>query len=219
MSDSSSKNENICGEIQELITWYPGGTLDEEESGRVEKHTAECPTCHDLMRFASEFKEVLQEQYSPHPAADALVCFAESRAALDPKQRSIIERHLAGCKECQEQVSILEEVERTYSEEQAADASAHYPREIPVGATSGPRGLWESLKASILRPVPAAVYLAVAVLAVGLLLLRPDWQPSGVGDRKGVRPAIGVRVCGFDGELLAPRREGEPAPLAHLHFV
>jgi hypothetical protein len=184
MSDFDSKNERACEEIQELIAWYPGGTLNDDERSIVEKHSAECPVCSDFLHFASEFKEILKERHSPHPAADALVCFAENRAAMDPEQRSVIEKHLAACEDCKDQLAILEEVERTYSQEQAAAASVSDMRKIPVGARSRLRGFWDSLKGSILRPVPAAVYLAVAVLAVGLHLLRPDWMPGGIGDRE-----------------------------------
>ncbi len=172
MCSSSSFDNSACAGVQELIVWYPGNALDEDERRLVEEHAARCATCANLLRFAADFKEILLEKHSPHPQADALVRFVEDKAALNSPQRSAIESHLAICPACREQANMLEAVERSLSSDEDLQRSRAPARKLIDGTGARRRGILDVLKGGLLRPVPAAIYLVVAVLAVGLHVFR-----------------------------------------------
>ena len=43
--DEKKRDGGTCESIQELIVWYPGGMLGEQEREIVEKHLTTCPEC------------------------------------------------------------------------------------------------------------------------------------------------------------------------------
>lgn len=186
-------NKNTCETVRELIAWYPGGTLGESERACVDEHTAVCPACADLLRFAAGFKDRLDAVYSRHPAAEALVRFVEDRSSMDPHEAYVIEQHLGICRECRDEASMLEAVDRSLAEEAATTAGR--PETAPP--TSPLRTLWDALKGGLLRPAPAAVYLVVAVVALGVLLLRP----AGPIERGAGRTGVDVHTGSVPGTL------------------
>lgn len=198
MSDSNA--HDICERMRELIAWYPGRALAEEERSRVEKHVANCPACADLLEFASAFKGMLQAEHSTHPDPEALVSYVESRAAMDPEQCSTVERHLAVCPQCREEAAMLTAVEESYSTEKAA-ASSPYTGGVPPDPKSRIGGFLRGLRGGVLKPVPAAVYLTAAVLAVGMLLFRPDGWMAGLTGREAGQIRLAPDVDAVSGSL------------------
>lgn len=208
MSDSTSDNEIACDLVRELIAWYPGGTLDEGERACVEEHVAGCPACADLLRFTSDFKDRLREEYSHHPDAEALVCFVEDKSSMNPTEVSFIEQHLGICQECREQASMLETVDRSIAEEETAESSVSRVPGEKAGPISPMHTLWDTLKTGLLRPVPAAIYLVVALVAIGLLVRQPvGWIDRGAErerSRIGVDSGTGSVPGALGGIVILP---------------
>jgi hypothetical protein len=169
MSGSTGRESNGCARVRELVPWYPTGTLGEGERARVESHVSQCETCASLLEFSAGVKEMMLEVEALHPPPDALVDFVEGAA----EDRGSIEAHVAACASCREQVQIIEHVDR-------ADDGA---------AGTRPTRTWARLIRGVLGPAPAAVYLVVAVVAVGLWL-----RPPGDGTIPGNAIAPAGRV-------------------------
>ena len=163
-----SQEADKCRRIQELLVWFPSGTLDEAETAEVEAHVAGCAECSGLLEFADELKTGLRARYSAHPDADDLVCFAENKAGMDPVIRSRIETHLSLCPACREELAILEAVDRGGVERADSTETAGVSRSEPAASTPVLGRLWSLLRGSILRPIPAAVYLILVALGIGL---------------------------------------------------
>ncbi len=205
-------SDDRCGRIRELVVWLPSGTLDEAERAEAEKHVAGCPACADLLKFASTLKGALRKQASPHPDADALVRFAEDRARMDPRARSRVENHLSACPDCRKEVAMLEAVDKDVSEAVSPVQLMERARGGPTGLVSGLRLFWDSLRGSILRPVPAAVYLVLAAVGIGLYIARPAMEPgvipgpreSDIGDVSGLSGVSGM----LGGIVILPDQTG-----------
>ncbi len=211
MCSSASHNTSACDEVRELIAWFPGRTLDENERRRVDEHVTECQACADLLRFVSGFSEIVREQYTPHPEAGSLVAFVEERTSLDSRERSEIEKHLAACAACREQVAMLEAVDRSIDEYDSREPAQTQPvPETPVTRRSRLRDFWDSLRGGILRPVPAAIYLILAVCTIGLLLLQSGGlKDRGIDRRTGeidLHPGTGAGTLG--GIVILPDETG-----------
>lgn len=176
MDNRSNRSETGCGTIQELIVWSPGERLAEDERRRVAEHTSGCSECADLWRFAQDLKERAVTTGALHPDAESLVLLSENSDLLSEERRAALRDHLETCSECSNKMEILQEVD---SYEIADDHRAG--QTVSHGAAAGDRGepgqsgtflalLWDKLSAGLLRPAPAALYLAVAVVAVIALL-------------------------------------------------
>jgi len=189
MTDRASKGEQGCEGIRDLIVWYPGTDLDPDERKRVEEHTASCGSCAELLGFATSMKKDLMAERSWHPKPEMLVRFVENRDEVDPSERSAIEDHLSVCQDCSEEAEILETVGKDIAVQDSVVARSRAAKPS-VGTALGTRlrSFWDSLTGSLLRPVPAAVYLAVAVCALALLLGPPGWRPSWKGTE--LRPSL-----------------------------
>jgi hypothetical protein len=164
--------------IRELVVWAGGPALTADERRRVETHAADCPECAELLSFAEEMgraARAAREATAPgtHPAPEALVAWVEAPESVAATERTEIESHVAACDACTEEARILARVE---AEPAAAGAKGAEPRaERPRPRPESPVVRWlERLRGSLLAPVPAAAYLAIAVLAVGLLVRGPD---------------------------------------------
>jgi hypothetical protein len=191
MAPTGVRQAESCDGVRELVVWHPTAVLDEGERRRVETHVATCAACADLLRFASEIQGAVAAEAAVHPEAEALVRFAEDRAALDAGERARLAAHVAGCRRCAEEVAILGAVDR----DESTAGLRREPSRSPAGAgLAAPfRAVWDRLAATLLRPVPAAVYLAAAAVAIAVVVTQPG------GD--GVAPRPGSRV---DGVVLLP---------------
>ena len=195
MCSTTNNNDGSCDRVRELIAWYPTEVLDQNERRLVDAHIAECADCAGMLEFTSGFKASLFENISEHPDAETLVSFIEDRNAVDSDQRAAIELHVELCPECRELAAKLREVEDALTDH-TGPALRH-----PSAARERPRRLWDIIIGGIFKPVPAAVYLVIAVAAVGALVLRPggDGVP-GVVDRAVVLPDETDHVRGLSGE-------------------
>lgn len=192
MGSSTFGEDRRCDETRELIAWYPTRALDPLERRTVEEHAAGCAECTELLRFVSDVKATLLKKSADHPEAEALVCYVEDKDSLGLEERSAVREHLEVCPQCAEQAAILEEVEKTVSVRPGARA----PSDARVGV---PGIRWrDSLRAvfgGLLKPVPAAVYLVVAVAVTGLLVFRPGpGSDTGVADGVVILPDETDRV-------------------------
>ncbi len=201
MSNSTTEKGNGCEGIQDLIPWYPTSVLAPEERQRVEEHLAGCPACADLLAFSADLKDLLREKHSRHPEPNLLVGFVEDRAGLAPEQRTFVEDHLCVCAECREQVEILQEVEAGLADEDALAPARGRPVTASPGIRARLRAFWESVTAGPLQPVPAAVYLAAALIAIGLHLF-----PTGEGSDRDAAIDSDLRLGpgGLAGVVILP---------------
>lgn len=213
------ENRNECRRIEELIVWYPAGTLDDDEKRMVEEHLARCPACAESLSIAAGLRDLLVEGYSPHPSPGSLVAYTEGETSIDTRRREEIRRHLALCEDCSGQVSILEAVERDLS-------AAESPQPIRAGRLEDENAGGTRSRSSIaavlsflFRPVPAALYLAVALTAVGILVLRSDRFEGSAGpsraDRSGRVPggAAGITILADETASMRGLRTGSaPVP-------
>lgn len=185
-----------------------------------------------------------------HPSAEILVIFAEEASALAPEVRAQIEEHLERCADCAGEYRVLRAVTEGEAEEDADPERAGLgeARFGPVAARSAvaaadsgsARGWtvrlrrgWTKLEKTVLSPVPAAVYLTAATVAliVGMLpALREDHNALAPGSGAGgTNPAVApvvllydtnddVRGAG-DGDIIAPVVERDREPLLLLEFT
>jgi hypothetical protein len=206
MSTENEMRESDCGTTRELVVWYPTRALDADERRRVEEHAARCAACADLLRFASELEEAAVERYAPHTEPALLVMFAEDPAGLDEASREGVERHLSRCPECRKQVQMLREVEAATASEVPGTFVRSGARRYESASGGMLRRIWDVLGATLFHPVPAAIYMVLALVAVALLVMEPgeragvyDGRP-GVGPGGSAAPALvgGVVILGDD---------------------
>ncbi|MBM3286869.1 MAG: zf-HC2 domain-containing protein [Candidatus Eisenbacteria bacterium] len=200
---TADDRDQACAAIEGLLVWYPTSTLTADERARVEDHVAGCGPCADLLRFAASLKDRLAEASSMHPAPELLVRFVEQSDDLPLTERALVETHIAGCAECMRESEILRAVDRDL-------APAGERSESKTGRASGLslagtrfRGLWEALAGTLLRPVPAAVYLT-ATAALALVLLSGVDRPSERFPGTHAPPADAAPRGLVDGVVLLP---------------
>lgn len=124
-------------------------------------HAATCPDCAAEVRVWTELDAMLRAGVpapAEHPEPETLVAFVDAPATLASDERTTVERHLAACRVCADEVGSLrrfDPVRTAASTVAAADAVA------PAAARDGiARVLWH----------PAFAYALVAVLLVPLVL-------------------------------------------------
>lgn len=173
MNATAESGNAGCEGTRALIAWYPTTELSATERRRVEAHVAGCTSCKEWLQFVSDLKTSVQAAGSPHPEADLLVQYAEDDTRLRGNMRADIARHVDVCRECAREVAIL----RAVDEDAVA---AHLAPRAERKERGGLRALWETLAGSLLRPVPAAIYLTAAIVAVlvPLLYTPTDGPPS-----------------------------------------
>jgi len=201
MNREQSPTGHDCESIQELIVWQPVAALDAAEQRRVTAHANGCSDCQELLRFATLFRERLQEQFSYHPDPDLLSCFCESPASLAADQRQNVEEHLAACSDCRDLVDILKAVERDDGEVATPSTpTATVPRR-PTAEMAVFPGFWESLRRNLFGPVPALVYLLAALVFTGLYVFQPDRSTEGRSE-SGFIPGV------LGGVVIVPDETG-----------
>jgi len=152
--------------IATLLAFYANGTLPEEERRRVEAHLDGCIDCRALLGLAQlAHEEMSASALDPvgHVQAQLLVEFVENPVALGEETRAWVSSHLEGCEVCASVVPVLRGLPAGARSE-ALDIGR------PSSAAPASARLWEFLKATVLRPIPAMAYLAVAVVGVVWIL-------------------------------------------------
>lgn len=179
-----------CEEIREVLTW--GEEIPESDRERIVDHLAGCAECAEHGKFIESMRGEIARQRSAHPEPEILVRFAEGDQAIEPLQRDAIEAHLLVCSACAGEVEILDTVEREFQAgtmRPAGDLPAHGK---PSGVGQILRRIGETLAGSILRPVPAALYLATAVVAMSVIVSergrieRPGELPEAIAPARTI---------------------------------
>lgn len=186
MNRENDGKSDQCRVCERLAVWYPIQSLTANEKRLVEAHTAECAACAGLLDFVQDFSGMLAETFSAHPEPDVLVQFAENRDAMDAVVREAVETHLESCSECRYEIGMLEAVDHGA---EAADNSMARPEGTThhfFGTAGTEHRWWKMLFGTMLRPAAAAVYLVIAVVAVGLLLSRTEHSRDTAGVLGGV---------------------------------
>ncbi|MBN1415671.1 MAG: zf-HC2 domain-containing protein [Bacteroidales bacterium] len=142
-------------EVLDLLPWYVTGSLPADKNAMVEKHLAECETCSkevEKMKWLTEAYELTEKHINPV----ILTIYAENNKELSKPIIQQIKNHLAVCPECQKELEILTEVNRSLDTQ---------PAESQLS------GIIESILSffSQLFLKPAFAYILV------LLLLYPAW--------------------------------------------
>ena len=202
------ERQNTCDAVRELVAWYPTGELTMEQRSQVEEHAAACPACAERLRFARSLAAAAPTCAEIHPEPDMLVTFVENAQELPAQERARIQEHLGICRQCAREAEILRGLEER------------------AGVLER---MWNALAASVLRPLPAAGYLALATAAVVLWVIRvggpgPETRApeSGPPASTPAAPAAsGTSARSFaGGVLLLPgetgAQRGEPQPGAEV---
>lgn len=149
-----------CEVVSELVPWAANGSLSPDESSAVADHLANCAKC----RLAVEETKQILRSAQTHLPPDVLIEFAETRK-LAKFDRGLFDDHLAICRECSEQLSLVAGSFAAIEETQ--------PR-VVVAPNSEPgwfAGLWASVRLWKYAAISAALLLVFAT--VGLFML---WQ-------------------------------------------
>ena len=106
------KNQaEICGDGPRLL-WYAAGALGEAEAAQVARHVAVCAGCRALVQENEElvqlYRSVSRAEFQ-HVSPETLL---QAASGEDIPGASNARAHLAGCRECQEILSVLERVQR-----------------------------------------------------------------------------------------------------------
>jgi hypothetical protein len=145
-----------------LLVFHANGTLVAEERRRVEAHAEGCSECRALLGLATLARgEMADPGFDPveHVQAQLLSEFVETPEALGEETRAWVASHLQLCDVCASVVPVLRGLDAETGARPMGEAS-------PTALVR----LWETLKATILRPIPALAYLAVALIGVVWIL-------------------------------------------------
>ncbi|MCP3981563.1 MAG: hypothetical protein GY716_19870 [bacterium] len=197
MADSGDRHDPFV----DLLPWYAAGTLPEQDRRAVDAHLEQCASCRELVQadrtMARLPAEDLTSDADEHVSPALLTHYAEDPDSLGQETRSWVANRLARCEICREAFEHLCEI----GEELAA---AEEPRVVARPVVERSPGLWERLRMTLLHPVPALAYLALA-LAFSALWLLGD-RPAGP-----VAPARVVLVPGD--RAVRAEGDGEATPL------
>ncbi|MBN2070165.1 MAG: hypothetical protein JW814_01810 [Candidatus Krumholzibacteriota bacterium] len=186
MNSGNDKRPGQCRKCEQLAVWYPTRALTDEEKSLVEGHAAECASCAELLGFVIGFHETLVEAFSGHPDPETLVQFAEDPAIMTPSARAIVETHIEACSECRAEIEMLHAVDLAAGADDGSLARSGSASSRSAEATSRLSRWREIFSSLVLRPAAAAVYLIVAVAAIGLLISRVDRSSDAIGVLGGV---------------------------------
>jgi hypothetical protein len=120
------------------------------------KHYPVCPECASEVRVWTELHQQLAAS-EPHPAPDVLLRFEDDPAGLPPERRSAIERHVASCVPCRDELRAL----RAFDPSAAlAPAAGLAGSRLAAAVTWLRRLLWH----------PALAYALVLILLAPILI-------------------------------------------------
>ncbi len=186
--------------VATLLAFHANGTLSLEDLGRVESHLAVCDDCRALHGFARLAREEMADcalDPGEHVQAQVLSEYVEDRGALDEETKRWVSSHLERCEVCASVVPVL----RGLSEGPGGHAS------LPESPAAMAR-LWELLKGTILRPVPAMAYLALVLVGVAWLA-----RTGGLGRSAGETATLLPSPVPVHGEIAMRGEEATSPPL------
>jgi hypothetical protein len=147
---------------------------EKPEWAAFREHYPRCPTCAGEVRAWTELHHLLLAPDDAHPAAEVLAHLSEEPAALAMVEREAVERHLAGCRMCRDEVTALRRFNPGALERVAAAPPVQRARRL--AALTGLVGR------VVLHPAFAyALVLALLYPAIGqhLMTRRPEARPPG----------------------------------------
>ncbi|MFH1842578.1 MAG: hypothetical protein ABIF77_05180 [bacterium] len=198
MAESHENNRTECESLADQLAWYPTAILAEKERQQVEEHVATCAACADLLEFASRLSNGLEVLRATHPESEILDHFVVTPDSLRPRERADIENHLAICADCSQVVETLTTVvQETTSSRAGAELDVPPDGAVRRSVSGGFwNRCWDLLTASLLRPIPAAVYFLMAISAIFLVLTRSNPEPAQgpVIARESFPPRAGPRL-------------------------
>jgi hypothetical protein len=176
----------------------PGFLVDPRapEHAEFRDHYPRCAACAAEVRAWSELATALAAAAPGHPAPERLLRLADARAALAPDERAALERHLAGCAACRDELASLARFDPALLAARAPEREA--------GA-----GSWlAALRRALWHPAFAYALLLVLALPTVYTLVRPE-------PREDRAPAPAREAgAGDEAEALAMLREAEPGRAA-----
>ncbi len=218
-----------------LLMLHSLGFVEDEEAAQVDRHAATCAHCRSqLDELHAEVNSVTAEQSLGHIPAHILARWPRERDALPPTTARAVERHLARCGSCGEDIERLARIRRLAEElsEEADDVDAPEPalegrllriatREPvpappvspPVATTAAPR---KSRSQLLLGGYSALATAAAIVFALrGPLSERPAPAPVSQGPEQrpapGATPAPGTQPT-IEPSPGTPTSSPAPAP-------
>src|SRR5262245_28090005 len=93
-----------CKRIAEILPWYLNGTLAPDVQQQTRAHLAQCQECQRELQEAVEAVNI----YSQQAPEEALLDYAFNPPTF-AFQRTLLERHLATCAACAEQLELVRE--------------------------------------------------------------------------------------------------------------
>ncbi|MEW6270194.1 MAG: zf-HC2 domain-containing protein, partial [Thermodesulfobacteriota bacterium] len=167
--------------------------LHEPRDARWDDFRAHYPRCAACAAEVAAWTALETMLAPPHPGEETLRCWARERDALDAATRASVERHLARCPSCTEELRVLERFAAGPKEGAGHELRRHEARVRPAGrrvdhaatrgatATSHAQGRPRRGAPGVLRRVLRHPALPWAALVVLLLLptFRERFQDAG----------------------------------------
>jgi len=95
-----------CSRFADLIPWYVANNLNAEQRAGLEAHVGGCPACREEVRTLTSLRGTVQHYAeTDHVPSEQLVAHANGETAADALP--MIERHLAGCDDCRQDLELL----------------------------------------------------------------------------------------------------------------
>ena len=165
--------------VSSLLAFYANETLDREDRLRVEAHLSDCDECRALLDLARAAREMGGGDFDPsgHVQAQLLAEYAGEPEALEAETRARVASHLQACEICASVVPVLRSMPGDGREKRLATS-------VRPAASR----LRDLLNATLLRPVPAVAWLALA-LVVFIWIARGDGTGRIAPDKAVVLPA------------------------------
>lgn len=167
-----------CAQVAENLPWYLNRTLEGVEQQETQAHLAQCPECQRQLE-ETIFAAAVHQQHVP---TEALIEYVFDPAALSI-ERGLFERHLAACRECAEQLSLLEESRRLMDEPEQATSDGGSEGGKVVEFQPRPRAIEAAPSSSVsgqdrLQPTRSLrlwQYGAIAASIAGFAALGGGW--------------------------------------------
>ncbi len=208
MTEGSSGSE-CRSELADDLFALVSGRLPGDRMEALHSHLAGCPECRARLATLSWIRDQVAEHggmvFDGHPSAEELVGYEERGGGTDPERLRILERHVAVCEACTEDLRILTEV----GKDLASGAPGSSPG-VARPSPGRPAGLRRAL--GLDRGAPVWAYAVIALLLIPMVLtLGPRLVGRPGGAREGIRAVPAV-------QHLSPGavRGAEEARVVHL---
>lgn len=143
-----------------MLPWYVSKRLPEAEMAKVKHHLAACPSCKeeaDNITWISEgLYAIVGENGSKHINSRLLTIYSESKRELNKEIIQRIEDHLSSCRQCSEELEILNRVNQSIG---GSEVEPFF------------EGMMQKIREFFTKPLLKPAYAYILILA----LLYPAW--------------------------------------------